>query len=249
LAIDSARTCLNPRITVPRRLPRSIAPLLLLPLLLALPAATTSAQQPSAAGWEQFDEEDGIKVFRRETAGSDIVALRGECTVDAPILRVGSVLIDYTRATEWIESLEEVRVLRHIGDRERVEWSHISTPFVLSDRDFVIRGKLDIDAPAKRVVLQSHSVADAKAPRTGYVRGQLIYGKFVLTSIDGGKRTRVLAEVQADPKGSVPKWLVNMFQKRWPHNSLTALRRQVKKPGVTDDPKLKKALADAGFAR
>ncbi len=232
---------------MPKRLSHSIAALLVTASLAALPAATTSAQQKAPPGWERFDDEDGIAVYRRDMAGSPIVALRGEGIIDAPVLRVASVLIDSTRTPEWISNLEEVRVLRLIGDRERVEWSHIDTPFILADREFVVRGKLDVDAKNKRVLIDSHSVEDARAPKTDYVRGRLIYGKFVLSSIDHGKRTRVLAEVQADPKGSVPKWLVNMFQKRWPHGTLMAMRKQVKKPGIRDDPKLKQALADAGF--
>jgi hypothetical protein len=79
------------------------------------------------------------------------------------------------------------------------------------------------------------------------VRGEFLYGKFVLTSIDEGKKTRVLAELLCDPKGSVAKWIVNMFQKDWPHKTLESLRGQVKKPDIVDDSRLKDALAKAGM--
>ncbi|HYP89564.1 MAG TPA: hypothetical protein VEQ59_15455, partial [Polyangiaceae bacterium] len=46
------------------------------------------------AKWEQFDEEDGIRMFRRDVPGSSIVALRGEGFIAAPIARVASVLAD-----------------------------------------------------------------------------------------------------------------------------------------------------------
>jgi len=72
-------------------------------------------------------------------------------------------------------------------------------------------------------------------------------GAVAAFAIDGGKKTRVLAEVLADPKGSVAKWIVNMFQKGWPHNTITSLRAQVKKPDIKDHARLKDVLTDQGY--
>jgi hypothetical protein len=69
----------------------------------------------------------------------------------------------------------------------------------------------------------------------------------VLTPIDGGKKTHIDAQILADPKGAVPKFLVNLFQKDWPLKTLRALRAQAKKKDIADNPKLKKALADAAI--
>ncbi|MGC4086529.1 MAG: hypothetical protein QM756_01270 [Polyangiaceae bacterium] len=172
-------------------------------LLAVLLAPAVRADAPKQPAWEKFDEADGIAVYRRDVPGSPIVALRGEGLVNAPILRVASVLIDSKRAPESIDSLAESRTIRHVSETEYVEWDHIATPFVLKDRDFVFNAKLEIKPKQKQVRLDYHSVNDPDAPKTDYVRGQFIYGTFALTSVDGGKRTRVLAEVLCDPKGSV----------------------------------------------
>lgn len=213
--------------------------------LSAVPALALADGKPTP--WEKFDEQDGISVYRRDVPGSDVVALRGEGVVNAPILRVASVLVDTARSTEWIDSLEETRIVHKISDTEYVKWDHVGTPFVLADRDFVFDVKLEIDGKAKKFSVKFHSVQDAAAPKTSYVRGQFIYGTYVLTSIDGGKKTRVLAEILADPKGSVAKWIVNLFQKSWPHKTLMALRAQVGKPDIKDNPKLRDAMAREGF--
>lgn len=215
--------------------------------LAALPRQLSADPKSKLPPWEKFDEEDGISVFRREIPGSPIVALRGEGLVSAPILRVASVLVDSARAPEWVDSLAEVKILRDVSDTERIEWNHFETPIVLADRDFVFKSKLEIKPATKQILISSHSVQDPAAPKTDYIRGHIHYANFVLTSVNQGKATRVLAEVQCDPKGSVAKWIVNLFQKGWPHNTLTALRAQVAKKNVADDPKLKKAMGDAGF--
>src|SRR5258706_6243580 len=100
-------------------------------------AGAAQADAPPKTKWEQFDEEDGIRMFRHDVPGSDIVALRGEGFVAAPIGRVASVLADRKRSTEWIDRLVKTKLIRQISDTESVEWDHIKTPSPLKDRDFV----------------------------------------------------------------------------------------------------------------
>jgi hypothetical protein len=206
-----------------------------------------SANAPAAGDWQKLAEEDGISVFGREVAGVSLLAMRGEGIVNAPILRVASVLVDTSRAHEWVDSVAETRTLRKLSDTEYVQWNHVTTPWVLKDRDFVFSTKLELNPQALQVALNYHSVTDPAAPKTDYIRGQFIYGKFELTSVDGGKKTRVLAELLCDPKGSVAKWMVNLVQKDWPHSTLIRLRRQVAKKDVVDSPKLALALKQAGY--
>jgi hypothetical protein len=214
------------------------------------------ADAPSATPkWEQFDEEDGIRMFRRDVPGSSIVALRGEAFVAAPIARVASVLIDRKRSPEWIDRLVKTKVIRELSETEAISWNHIKTPTPLKDRDFVFKTVLTTE-PAKRKVLFSYySVRDSLAPEyDAYVRGSFQSGKFELTvaertNADGTKTqgTIVVAEVIVDPRGSVPTFIVNMVQKSWPHKTLTALRKQVAKPDIKDDPRVLERLKREGF--
>ena len=41
--------------------------------------------------------------------------------------------------------------------------------------------------------------------------------------------THVTVEIRADPKGNVPKWLVNLFQRDWPQR-IARHQRQSRKP-------------------
>ena len=230
--------------------------LLALSLLTAVALASAAqADSPTKPRWEQFDEEDGIRMYRRDVPGSDIVALRGEGFVAAPITRVASVLIDRKRSTEWIDRLVKTKLIRQISDTESVEWDHIKTPTPLKDRDFVFRTSISTDATKKRVTFNYSSVTDPLAPEMDdYVRGTFRGGKFELTmatrkNADGTvtKGTIVNAEVEVDPRGSVPKFIVNMVQKSWPHTTLTALRKQVAKPDIKEDPRVLERLTREGF--
>jgi hypothetical protein len=217
---------------------------------------TALADAPApAAKWEMFDEEDGVRCYRRDVAGTDIVALRGEGFVAAPISRVASVIVDRKRAHEWIDRLVKTKVLREISETESINWNHIKTPTPLKDRDFVFKTVLSTDPAKKKVLINYHSVTDKLAPEyDAYVRGHFQYGKFELTMAertnkDGTKTkgTLVVAEVVVDPRGSVPKFIVNMVQKSWPHKTLTALRKQVAKPDIKDDKRVLDRLTKEGF--
>jgi hypothetical protein len=210
-------------------------------------APPVSPPRPPVAAWEKIGDSDGIIAYRREVPGSPLIAVKGEGTIDASIVRVASVLVDTTRATEWIDRLVHSRVIRQISETETVHYDHIGTPIVMKDRDFVTRTKLDFDNASKRVILRMHSVADPLAPPTDYVRGEIMESYFVMTSIEHGKKTHIAVEVHADPKGSIAKWIVNMFQKSWPHNTISRLRAQVAKPDIKDHPRLKAELTQAGY--
>ncbi len=197
--------------------------------------------------WEKIDDDDGIAVYRREVPGSPIIAFKGEGVINASILRVASILVDSARATEWVESLVEARTLRHLSETEYIEYDHVGTPFVMKDRDFVIDCKLDLDPAAKKAALRFHSVADPLAPQTSYVRGELISSAFALTALEHGTKTQIVAEIHCDPKGSVAKWIVNWFQKSWPHSTIMRLRAQAAKPDIVDHPRLKQVLTEKGY--
>jgi hypothetical protein len=212
-----------------------------------LPLAATADTSTSTDTWERLGTSDGITTYRREVPGSPVVAIKGDGIVDAPILRVASVILDTTRLHEWTDSLAAARRIRTVSRAEFVEYDHIRTPFILKDRDFVVQTSVELLPKEKQIVLRMRSVADPAAPATSYVRGELMQSRYVLTGLDHGRRTRMIADVHADPKGSVPKWIVNHYQKGWAHDTITRLRDQVKRPDIEDDAELERILAKEGY--
>jgi hypothetical protein len=217
------------------------------PFVVAIALSSAGAALADAGGWETIRREDGIAVQRKEVPGSAFVAFRGEGDVDAPLLLVGSVLVDITRNREWVDSVHESRILRQISETEYVTYTHIDTPITMSDREFVTDVTLSVDVTKRTLAIRMHSVNDASAPKTDYVRGELSDSSFTLTASPDGKRTHVVAEIHCDPKGSIAGWIVNLFQKNWGYNTLTSLRKQVKKSDIQVHPRLKAVLEEKGF--
>jgi hypothetical protein len=203
------------------------------------PAHAPAAPPPPA--WERIREVDGIVVDRREVPGSPVIAFRGEGVVKAPLVRVAAVITDVSRSTEWVDSVSESRELRRISDTESISYSRIKSPPLIADRDFVMHG--DLEASPGRIVIRVRSIVDDAMPPGRNVRGEVHDSSFVLTTEPDGS-TRVVCEIHADPKGSIPTWVVNLFQKGWAVKTIRSLREQVKKPDIVEPAWLRALVAN-----
>jgi hypothetical protein len=196
-------------------------------------------------GWEEISNSDGILCHRKSVPGSSLVAFRGEAMIDAPIAKVAQVLSDTPRKLDWIARIVEAKNIRTISDMERIEYNHTGAPWPVKDRDFVFHAKVDVDKANRRLLVRIKSQEDPAMPEQDCcVRGSLNNSLYTLTSVEGGKRTHVAVEIHADPKGSLPSWVVNLIQKGWPSKTLAGIRRQVAKPDVGEMESVKKLFAE-----
>jgi hypothetical protein len=226
---------------------RTVATILLATAFGLSTPATTYAEGAGDPAWVTLRREDGILVSQKSVPGSPFVALRGEGNVPEPPLLVGSVVVDVPDTSKWVDNVAEARVIRWISANEYVAYTHVGTPLSVADREFVTDVKIDVDPEAKRVVIRIHSVDDPAAPKPHYVRGEIQESTLFLTSTDGGRATHVVAELHADPKGGLPPFIVNMFQKNWGYNTLEGLRARAAKRETPVVPWLRTLLASSDY--
>ena len=207
-------------------------------------SAITLASIPR--GWEKVSDDNGISVARQEVAGSPLVAFRGEAVIDAPMAKVANVLMDTSRKLEWVSDIKEARDIRQINQFERVEYNHTGTPWPTTDRDFVFHATAKLDRANQSMTFELKSIVDPAVPETKNVRGELKQSYYKLTSIANGTKTMLEVEIQADPKGAIPKWLVNLTQKKWPRKTIEGIRAQCAKPDVLEHPGIKAYFASKG---
>lgn len=177
--------------------------------------------------WEKTDEGDGITIYERKEG--DLLAFRTAGEVKAPLRQVAGAILDFEHTTEWVDHLEEETILSRPASGQFTEYTHVSTPFVLKDRDFVCLVTVTVDRPEKLVTIESHSVEDAARPRTSFVRGKVVHNEFRLRPGSAPGTTHLEGEFHIDPMGSVPKWIVNMFQHAWPKKAFRAIEDRVAK--------------------
>ncbi len=188
-----------------------------------------STSQAWAGGWEVLLKEEGITVSEKEVAGRDLPIFRGRGVVKGNILEVLAVLSDTSRNAEWMHNCREARLLKKINDQERIIYNRTAAPWPVSDRDVVTRSKAHLDMVKQTVLVKFRAI---KTPLQGevedVVRMPTLEGFYKLEALDE-KRTRVTYQVNADPGGLLPDWLVSRTSREIPLHTIRKLRIQVKK--------------------
>ena len=211
---------------------------------MALTFVFTASVGASDNGWEEVDNYGGITIYRKEVPGTPVLAYKGVGVLDAPIGKLLSVSVDSLRKPEWMPRLDAIKLVKQVSPVERIEYIHLKSPWPLKDRDLVYRAIMETDVAARKITLKIASIDEPSCPETDKcVRAHLYSGTFVFTPVENGTKTRMEAEGHTDPRGSIPKWIVNLYQKRIPRQSIEGLMKQVKKPGIVDHPAAAAILA------
>ena len=181
----------------------------------------------NANEWKKVKNRKNVDVYSREIPGSKIVAFRGVGMIDAPIQNVISVIHDTSRVKEWMSDMAETVVLERKSKFEKVEYNRTNAPWPLWDREFVYWVKVEVKEKGKEIHIEMGPGNNnhPKIPkRDKTIRGILHSSHYILKSISP-KKTEILVEINADPAGTVPKWVVNLFQSVWPSDTIAGIRR------------------------
>jgi len=195
--------------------------------LLALSALADAPTTP----WQEIADEEGIVVKQRKVPGTSFVSFKGEGIMDASIYDVYSVIFDIKHKTKLLSNCSEYKLLQVKGLGNIVIYSRTNAPFALiSDRDSVLETQVTFEPKTKRIYARFKKGDDQLMPEgDGAVRTLSLNGEWILESLKDGK-TSVSYEVNADPGGLLPAWLVNLGSRRLPLKTLMNLREQLKHP-------------------
>lgn len=200
----------------------------------------------NATEWRKVKSRKDVDVYSKEIPGSKIVAFRGIGTIDAPIENVVSVIHDTSRIKEWMSDMAETVVLERKSKFEKVEYNRTTAPWPLWDREFVYWVKVDVRGEGKEIHIEMGPGNNnhPKIPkRDKTIRGTLHSSRYILKSLAPNK-TEILVEINADPAGSVPKWVVNLFQSVWPSDTIAGIRKLATEPNYQVHADIKTFMKD-----
>lgn len=197
-------------------------------LLASAPVGATllTADDP---GWKLQSSGDGISLYRCQVKGSSVVPVKAVMTIPGTIEEVSLVLEDIPRRPEWVGTRTKSTLLERSSDYQRFEYLRVFMPWPVADRSALIRARVTVSEDRKRAVIAAESVPSHPAADTlpELVRSQVHTSTFQMTQKGG--QVEVVALVFIDPRGNVPKWLVNWFAGKMARATLRDLRKQVAK--------------------
>ena len=195
--------------------------LLILYLLVVLPA--TAQYQ-----WKLSKNKDGIKVYVANVPGSDLKALKVECTLNGTIDKLISVIQNVSLQKEWVYKNKTAYVIKKINADDFYYYTETSMPWPLTNRDAVAHLKIMNDSLANLLTITSVSDPHYLPEEKGKVRVPSSSVRWLVKSAGPGQIS-IVYTFEADPGGTLPAWLVNMFADKGPFESFKKLEAMLAK--------------------
>jgi hypothetical protein len=187
-------------------------------------ARATDSQGPA---WEQIDDDEGIRVYRREIPGQELPGFRGETVMNAPVERIVAELQDYKHHTEWMESCVASFMIKDLGGGHVIDYNRTEAPWPVWDRDVVLDSQWSTSADGRMTSVVFHNADPSLAPLPEKtVRMPRLSGFYRMWKLAPAK-TKVVYQVEADPGGSIPTWLAKRVARDLPWSTLSVLRKRV----------------------
>jgi hypothetical protein len=190
-------------------------------------------QAAVAQDWKLRTDKNDIRVYSRQVPGSKINALKVESDFAASASQLVAVILDINTSTEWLYSTKSCTLLKTVSPSELYYYSEISFPWPASNRDFVAHIKVNQNPATKLINVHAENVSIMVPEKKGIVRVTQSVGNWYITPIDK-HRIHVVYELQVDPAGALPAWLVNMLSTKGPFESFKSLRTQLQKPAYAN---------------
>ncbi len=179
--------------------------------------------------WELKQNKEGIKVYTKNTANSSFKAIKTVCTIPATPMVLTAVLLDINSSTEWVYATKKAVLLKQPSPDELYYYSEIDVPWPVLNRDFIVRLKVTQDERTKVVTIVADNQPAYLPENKNIIRVPRSDSKWVIEPLPNNQ-VKIEYILQADPGGTVPAWLINMFATKGPYESFRNLREQVKKP-------------------
>lgn len=183
--------------------------------------------------WRLAAETDGIRVFVKKAAASDIQMLRVTCELNARIDQVVALLLDAPAVCKWIPHTKTCRYLQKISPTESIYYTEVNMPWPLSNRDFVTHLRLYQDATGHEITIKTPAVPGRLDPVPGNVRIENAGSEWMLTRQDNGT-TRLVYNLFVDPGLHFPAAIVNYFSRQAAVEAVKNMRRLVQQPPYRD---------------
>jgi hypothetical protein len=181
----------------------------------------------AAEAWNVIHKERGITVSTREEPGRQLPSFRGQGVLKMPILHALAVVLDAEGAVEWAKGADEVHVLRAYDARTHVIYNRTHSPWPVSDRELVVKRVIKVVDPGREFHVEMNCISGERPPTKHVIRVAQCYSRFLLKRVDD-THTYADYEVNVDPAGSLPNWLVRWASKRIPFETLVALEERVR---------------------
>jgi hypothetical protein len=196
-------------------------PFLLLTILLTI-------SSPAQYDWKPEKEKNGISVYLSDVKGSSFKAVKVECTFTGTYTKLIAVLTNTSRFSEWIFHNKTSRLLKKNSTHDLVYYSETRMPWPLSNRDVIIRMRINTSNLPRSLSIQGNNEVDIIPVIPGRVRVPHYKANWIVT-MPTANSLRISYILEIDPGGSIPAWVANSYADKGPFETFSNLAEELKK--------------------
>jgi ribosome-associated toxin RatA of RatAB toxin-antitoxin module len=196
-------------------------------ILIALNLFVADGTEPSA--WKLSTEKEGIKVYTRSIPNSKIKALKADCIMNAKPSQFVAVILDVKGSESWVYHAKGVKLLKQVSPSELFYYSEVVVPWPFQNRDYIAHIIISQNPKTKVVTIDAPCLADMVPEKNNIVRIRHSVGKWTITPT-GNSQIKVEYEIEVDPAGAIPAWLINLFATKGPLETFERLKLELPKP-------------------
>jgi hypothetical protein len=177
--------------------------------------------------WKLSKQKDGINVYESEVPNSDYKGIKVECTLEGTYDKLIAVLNNVSHLKDWVYNNKTAYILKRISPDEFYYYSETFIPWPMSNRDAVVHLKINKDSLDRFLKITDAGEPNYIPEKSGKVRVPKISISWYVT-MPTSKTISITYIFEAEPGGSLPAWLVNMFADKAPYESFKKLSQILK---------------------
>ncbi len=178
--------------------------------------------------WKLTKNEDGIRVFQKDTKNSNFKSIRVECTFDGTYDKLINVINNIAGYQNWVYHNKATSLIKRISPYEFYYYTETYLPWPMDNRDAVMHTKITKDSLNRFLRINSSAAPNYIAKKGNKVRIARSDINWYVTS-PATNKIKIVYTFETDPGGNVPAWLVNSFADKGPYESFKKLAQLLKK--------------------
>ena len=153
---------------------------------------------------------------------SNYKSIKVECILEGSYDKLMSVLNDVSHHKDWIYNNKTSHIISRVSPYEFYYYTETFLPWPMSNRDAIVHLKMNKDSLNRFLKITAVGVPDYLPEKSGKVRVTKSNVSWYVT-MPTTHTISILYIFQAEPGGSLPAWVVNMFADKGPYESFKKL--------------------------
>jgi len=178
--------------------------------------------------WKLAKDKDGIKVYMSESPNSNYKAIKVDCTLPGNYAKLVSIITNVSHHCDWMYNNKHSHIVQYYNPSDFVYYAETKAPWPFSNRDVVIRMRIQTDSLPGRLSINCIGEPDLLPEIMGKVRVPYYKADWIVT-MPSPDKVHISYIMQCDPGGSVPSWIMNMFADKGPYGTFSKLSQQLQR--------------------